>query len=95
MKKFSELVVGDMLYIYYAELGKEKVIETFGSNFLEREINKIEKIKNSIKIYTNFSEFLISIEVDNCFLITQIKDEIVEEAIATSMDKLLLEVGEE
>lgn len=93
MKKFSELVVGDSLFIYYSELSKQKVIDTFGSNFLERKILKIESFKQNIKIYTSFDIFLFRLsEID--FLIINEDGRGIIEAISTSMDKLLIELEE-
>lgn len=91
MKKFSDLKVGDSLFIYYAELGKQKVIDIFGSNFLERKIDKIEMFEQNIKIYTSFYTFLFRLTEEIDFLIISEDHNGITEAIATSMDRLLLE----
>ena len=84
-KKFSELKVGDDLHIfkYPKEYFKEKIL-------------KIQKTKeNTVWFITeNNSYFVGNLNVD--FAVTESYYEIeVFQAIATSMDRLLLELGDE
>ena len=83
-KKFSELVVGDSLFIY--DYFKKE-------NFREEKIIYIEKVGSGLHIKTkNF--FYIMLYCECNFKITTESGIIVTEAIATSMDRLLLETME-
>ena len=79
-KKFSELKVGDDLHIFYY-----RCIDT-------RKITNIEKIKDTaIKITTDFNSYMITESLQEEFCIISQDKYAFYEAIATSMDRLLLE----
>ena len=79
-KKFSELKVGDMLHIYYKD-------------FISKKITKIDRDERGMIIYTQFDSYtLVDIEKEKEFHICDYKvGYFIVEAIATSMDRLLLE----
>ena len=89
MKKFSELKVGDSLSYYENRLDE----------YRELKIKEIKKIKKSLLIICELGNFCII-----KFLVNNIEDDFciidlnclrIWQAISTSMDRLLLEVGEE
>ena len=79
MKKFSELKVGDMLYIYFETI-------------IEKKINKIEKIHGLLVIENDFQTYFVQ-DIEKDFIIIEhvMDNGRITEAIATSMDRLLLE----
>ena len=78
-KKFSELKVGDMLYIYFETI-------------IEKKINKIEKIHGLLVIENDFQTYFVQ-DIEKDFIIIEhvMDNGRITEAIATSMDRLLLE----
>ena len=82
MKKFSELKEDEKIYIFY------------DGGIIAKNINKIHKFEKYMIIKTDWCDLLIS-DVEKDFLITEADVLGITEAIATSMDRLLLEVGEE
>ena len=82
MKKFSELKEDEKIYIFYDD------------GIIAENINKIHKFEKYMIIKTGWCDLLIS-DVEKDFLITEADVFGITEAIATSMDRLLLEVGEE
>ena len=83
MKKFSELVVGDKIYIWYDE------------EIFEKEVSFIEKDNKGIFINTRWSSWSITHQKDDDFFIAEYSVGVgIREAIATSMDRLLLECEE-
>ena len=82
-KKFSELKVGDMLHIYYKD-------------FISKKITKIDRDERGMIIYTQFDSYtLVDREKEKEFHICDYKvGYFIVEAIATSMDRLLLEMEE-
>lgn len=86
MKKFSDLKVGDELPIFYAK-------QYHKNYFFESEIINITQIKKAILITTNWAEFIVN-DIEKDFYITEADFQGIQEAIATSMDRLLLECSE-
>ena len=83
MKKFSELKVGDSFFIYFEE-------------FLEKKIVEIEKIHGLLAIKNDFQTYFIQDTEKDFIVIDHVMDNgKITEAISTSMDRLLLEIGEE
>lgn len=83
MKKFSDLVVGDMLYIYFGTI-------------IEKKINKIEKIHGLLVVENDFQTYFVQDTEKDFIIIEHVMDNgKITEAISTSMDRLLLEIGEE
>ena len=83
MKRFSDLVVGDSLYIYFETI-------------IEKKINKIEKIHGLLAIENDFQTYFVQDTQKDFIIIEHVMDNgRITEAIATSMDKLLLELGDE
>lgn len=78
MKKFSDLKVGDKVYIF------------FDDGTIHKNINKIYKFEKYMIIKTDWCDFLIS-DMEKDFLITEADVFGITEAISTSMDRLLLE----
>ena len=81
--KFSELKVGDKLYFYWE------------GQYIEKEI--LEKEENDFGVYfkTDWSTCMIFNTEEDFAIIPHVLDKgKITEAIATSMDKLLLEVSE-
>ena len=82
MKKFSELVVGDMLYIFFGTI-------------IEKNINKIEKIHGLLVIENDFQTYFVQDAEKDFIIIEHVMDNgRITEAIATSIDRLLLEMEE-
>lgn len=80
MKKFSELVVGDMLYIY------------FNQDYIEKKISKLEKINGLLAIENDFQTYFVQDTEKDFIIIEHVLDnDKITEAISTSMDRLLLE----
>jgi len=88
MKKFSDLVVGDSLYYY----------EDKDESFKGLQITEITKIKNSLLIYCRLGKFctikFLVNNIEDDFCITDLNCCRIWQAIATSMDKLLIELEE-
>lgn len=83
MKKFSELKVGDMLYIY------------FNKDYIEKKISKLEKIHGLLVIENDFQTYFVQDTEKDFIIIEHVMDNgRITEAIATSMDKLLIELEE-
>lgn len=83
MKKFSELKVGDSLFVYFEE------------NYLERKVEHTFKDNKCIFIVTSFDNYTIISEKESDFKIIEYDiHEGIQEAISTSMDRLLLECSE-
>ena len=86
MKKFSELVVGD------------KCFEYFEGNIFEHEVTGIENQYGNIYLsYGEEREIIFKKCADEDFLIYSqgLYCDGISWAVSTSMDRLLLEVGEE
>lgn len=82
MKKFSDLVVGDMLYIYFGTI-------------IEKKINKIEKIHGLLVIENDFQTYFVQDTEKDFIIIEHVMDNgRITEAISTSIDRLLLEMEE-
>ena len=85
MKKFSELKVGDSLHYF----------EDKDESFKSLQITEITKIKKSLLIYCKLGKFCtIKFLVNNTeddFCIIDLNCMEIWQAIATSMDRLLLE----
>ena len=82
MKKFSDLVVGDSLYIYFGTI-------------IEKKINKIEKIHGLLVIENDFQTYFVQDTEKDFIIIEHVMDNgRITEAISTSMDKLLIELEE-
>ena len=88
MKKFSELKVGDSLHYY----------EDKDESFKSLQITEITKIKKSLLICCELGNFcVIKFLINNTeddFCITDLNCHRIWQAIATSMDKLLIELEE-
>lgn len=82
MKKFSDLVVGDMLYIYFGTI-------------IEKKINKIEKIHGLLVVENDFQTYFVQDTEKDFIIIEHVMDNgRITEAISTSIDRLLLEMEE-
>ena len=78
-KRFCDLKVGDMLYIYFETI-------------IEKKINKIEKIHGLLVIENDFQTYFVQDAEKDFIIIEHVMDNgRITEAIATSMDRLLLE----
>ena len=78
-KRFCDLKVGDMLYIYFETI-------------IEKKINKIEKIHGLLVIENDFQTYFVQDTEKDFIIIEHVMDNgRITEAIATSMDRLLLE----
>ena len=90
MKKFSELKIGDSLYIAKRKGTKYE--------YIEKEIKNIKKLKTKpMKITLDDCEYEIKIKnINDEFKIIWLTYTItvIQEAISTSMDRLLLECEE-
>ena len=94
MKKFSELKVGDSFYMWYDGEFYEGVILSI------RKTKSIRKTEHHIELYTKFKKencenfytcYHCISEIDKEIYITCVTEE-SQEIVATSMDKLLLEL---
>jgi len=80
-KRFCDLKVGDMLHIYFGTI-------------IEKKINKIEKIHSLLVIENDFQTYFVQDTEKDFIIIEHVMDNgRVTEAIATSMDRLLLETS--
>ena len=78
-KRFCDLKVGDNLYIYFETI-------------IEKKINKIEKIHGLLVIENDFQTYFVQDTEKDFIIIEHVMDNgRITEAIATSMDRLLLE----
>ena len=81
-KRFCDLKVGDNLYIYFETI-------------IEKKINKIEKIHGLLVIENDFQTYFVQDAEKDFIIIEHVMDNgRITEAIATSMDRLLLEMEE-
>ena len=87
-KRFCDLVAGDKIYYYEDRIEECKTLN----------IKEIRKIKKTLLIFCHYGKFstikflINNIEDDFCIL--DLNCARIWEAIATSMDKLLLECGD-
>ena len=85
MKKFSELKIGDRIFIY---VKRSKELPCFSTH-----VKNIIKIKKFLILETSWTNFVIN-NIEEDFCITEADFNGILEAISTSMDRLLLECEE-
>ena len=80
--RFSELKAGYLLYIY------------FHGRYFKKKINSVEPNSVGIRINTDFEDYMITYGKCDDFCIFDSREGKVIEAIATSMDRLMIETEE-